>query len=302
MYYYYKIFGYTFRCAYEITQLYEVPATEQFDVDIILHEMPEEIIQAAETQAIFPCIGWQNTLFWMHNNYGILAVYQSGKIYAKSVSDKDTFYLLQYVLGYGISMYAHLNGRLALHGGCISLNNHCLLITGESGAGKSTLTHSLIANDAKMLSDDVVAIDYNKSGTPLVYPAFPQQKICRDAALKQGYNLDELLYVDPEKDKFAILHTDTFSPDPMPLHGVLFLTCTSDDKLTFTALTGFEKVSVLLNNLYLCNVIPNTGLSAEYFQLCVDLVKNIPVYRISRPKGQDTLAEITEWVSRTFSD
>lgn len=303
MYYYYKVFGYTFRCTHEIQQLYAVPATDDFDVDILLHDMPEEIIQTAEAQTVFPCIGWADGLFWMHNNYGILAVYQSGKIYAKSISDKDTFYLLQYVLGYGIAMYAHLRGRITLHCGCVSVDNRCAIITGDSGAGKSTLTHALISNGAGMLSDDVVAIDYDIDGTPLVYPAFPQQKICRDAALKQGYRLEDLLYVDPEKDKFAVLHADRFSPEPQPLHAVFYLQCAPegvDCELSVQRLEGFEKVSVLLDNLYLCNIIPNIGLPAEAFQLCVDLVKDKEVYKIIRPQGKDTLQTIQQTLYNAF--
>lgn len=304
--YYYKVFGYIFRCAYEIKQLYAVPPTEHFDVDIILHEMPEEIVQTAKAQTIFPCIGWTDRLFWMHNNYGILAVYQSGKIYAKSVSDKDTFYLLQYVLGYGIAMYAHLQGRITLHCGCVAINNRCVIITGDSGAGKSTLTHTLITDGATMLSDDVVAIDYSPDGVPLVYPAFPQQKICRDAALKQGYRLEDLLYVDPEKDKFAVLHTDCFSSDPYPLHSVFHLSCSKQkdeasfsDGLIVEPLEGFAKVNVLLDNLYLCNVIPKTGLSAQAFQLCVDTVKDKRVFNITRLQGKDTLQAIKQVIYST---
>ena len=305
--YYYQIFGYTFRCQHEIRQLYEVSATEDFDAEILLGEMPEEITEEVATATEFPCISCAPERFWMHNLYGILAVYKNGNIYAKSVSDKDTFYLLQYVLGYGIAMYAHLHNRLCIHCGCVSINDKCIIITGDSGAGKSTLTHEFISDGARMLSDDVIAIDYDENHNPIVFPAFPQQKICRDAALEKGYDLNQLLYVDPEKDKYAIMHQD-FSPAPCTAHSLFYIQCydpqdttnnnpeTQQSPLVTIQTDGFQKVNIIADNLYLGCIIPNVGLSAESFQLCVDFIKDCNVYRIKRPTNRNTLAEIKDFI------
>ncbi len=304
--YHYKVFGYTFRCQYEIKQLYQVSVTEEFDAEIILGEVPEEIELAAGQTDIFPCMGWRDDLFWMHNPYGLLAVYKTGNIYAKSDAKHNVFYLLQYVLGYGIAMYAHLHNRLAVHCGSVVVGDKCIMISGDSGAGKSTLINEFITDGATMLSDDVVAVGYDDQGDTLVYPAFPQQKICRDAAIKKGYNLEELVYVDPEKDKFAVLHTDRFSTEPHKLQAAYYIQCYSPTPerkgLQIKELTGFSKVSFLIDNLYLGCLIPNTGLSAESFKLCVDVMKDCKVYQIKRPLGIDTLAEIKEAICRTLNE
>lgn len=298
--YYYKVFGYTFRCVYEIKQLYEIPSTDTYDVDIIIGEMPEEVLERVQQTDIFPCIAWNNERFWMNNAFGILAVYKTGTIYAKSISDKDTFYLLQFVLGYGIAMYAHLHNRIAIHCGSVLIDDKCIIISGDSGAGKSTLTHELISDGALMLSDDVVAIGYDENHAPCIYPAFPQQKLCRDAAIQKGYNLDDLLYVDPEKDKFAVLHSENFSPEPQILHAAYSLMLNKSGTLDFSSLQGFQKVSFLIDNLYLGCIIPDTGLSAQAFQLCVDFIKDCPVYSISRPEVRNTLPEIKDYIYQTL--
>ncbi len=307
--YYYKVFGYIFRSKYEIKQLYEVPATNDYDVDIIIGEMPDEIVTEVANATVFPCISCGENRFWMNNTYGTLAVYRDGKIYAQNTSDKDIFYLLQYVLGYGIAMYAHLHNRVAIHCGSVVVGDKCVLIAGDSGAGKSTLTDELISGGAIMLSDDVVAIGYDENHNPLVYPAFPQQKICRDAAIKKGYNLDELLYVDPEKDKFAILHTDDYSSEPHKPHTFIYLKKYDDmaeensknnGELVIKKLDGFNKVTVTVNNLYLGCIIPNIGLPAEGFQLCVDFIKDCDVYLIKRPDSKNTLQDIKQFIYDTL--
>lgn len=303
--FYYKVFGYIFRCQYEIKQLYQVPETDAYDVEILIGEMPEEIEQKAAQADIFPCLGWRDDLFWMHNTYGILAVYKNGKIYAKNSSDKDVFYLLQFVLGYGIAMYAHLHNRLAIHCGSVVADDKCIIISGDSGAGKSTLINEFITDGAIMLSDDVVAVGYDEQGETWIYPAFPQQKICRDAAMKKGLDLEELIYVDPEKDKFAVLHKEQFSAEPHKLHSAYYVRCyepkEGKSEVKVKELIGFDKVSFLINNLYLGCLIPNTGLSAESFKLCVDTVKDCKVYQIKRPLGVDTLEEIKQIVYTTIA-
>ena len=305
---YYKVFGYIFRCEYEIPQLFKVAPTKQYDVDIIISQMPEEILEDVKNEIDFPCVGWNHKYFWMHNHYGIFAIYDAGKIYAQSTSSDDTLYLLQFVMGYGIALYAHIHNRSAIHCGCVAIENKCVLVSGDSGAGKSTLTHELIASGATMLSDDIAAIGYIEDNIPMVFPAFPQQKLCRDAAIKKGYNLEELLYIDPDKDKFAVIQTDKFCSNPVPLHTIVYLECYEPNdekethKLQITKMEGFQKVAVVVNNLYLGSLISTLGLSAQSFQLCVDLIKDCQVYRIRRPKGENTLSEIKEFIYNSLKN
>ena len=72
--------------------------------------------------------------------------------------------------------------------------------------------------------------------------------------------------------------------------------CSENPELQITKLDGFQKVATVINNLYLGSLIATLGLSAESFQLCVDLIKDCQVYRIRRPKGQNTLPEIKEFI------
>ena len=57
------------------------------------------------------------------------------------------------------------------------------------------------ANEGKAflkIQEDMIAAGYGDNGFPTIYPAFPQQKLCRDAAIQKGYDLDKLIYIDPD--------------------------------------------------------------------------------------------------------
>lgn len=52
------------------------------------------------------------------------------------------------------------------------------------------------------LADDTVRVHPGTMGM-LAEPSYPQQKLCRDMALKCGKPLEELIYIDEERDKYA---------------------------------------------------------------------------------------------------
>lgn len=137
---YYQVTGYIYRCDEKIEQLFEIDPTDDFDVDILIKNVPEEISLQIKEMPSVPYFYWTSDYVWLHNKYEIFAVYKSGKIYLQATNADNKLILLQFVLGYGIAMYAHLNGRIAIHCGCVYTHDNGVLITGTSGSGKSTLT------------------------------------------------------------------------------------------------------------------------------------------------------------------
>lgn len=310
MYFYYKVFGFILRSQFEIRQLMPAKETDHFDIDVVFEAVPKEIIEDIENPDTFSRYNWTKEYIWLKNIYGIFAVYKSGKIYIQNTSDSDTLFLLQFVLGYGISMYAHLHNKVALHCGAVSIDGKGVLITGASGAGKSTLTTELLNDGAKMLSDDVIAVGY-EDGVPYVYPAFPQQKLCRDAAMARGYNLDELLYIDPDKDKFALNRSDIFLTEPQKLDTIFLLQWYDpeaeeykdyNNEIQVFEIEGVNKVNIIVNQLFLLFMIANVGFPAEHFQLCTDLAVHTRICWIFRPKDSDTMEEVKKIVYETIKD
>lgn len=300
---YYQVTGYIYRCNEKIEQLFEIEPTENFDVDILIENVPKEIALQVEEMPAVPYFYWTSDYVWLHNKYGVFAVYKSGKIYLQAADSKNKLILLQFVLGYGIAMYAHLNGRIAIHCGCVNSHDKGIIITGTSGSGKSTLTAELISDGAVMLADDMIVTGYDDNGFPTIYPAFPQQKLCRDAAIKKGYDLDKLLYIDPDKDKFAINRQDIFSPEPHRLDFAFQLVAYNPDleknkkynnKVFVEKLKGTDKVKVFTNQLFLGEIFHQIGFPPEQFEVCLNTAKFCSVYKIYRPIGLDTLSEIKE--------
>lgn len=84
-----------------------------------------------------------------------------------------------------------------------------ILLCGESGAGKSTVAMELLQRKLGFLADDTVRVHPGTMGM-LAEPSYPLQKLCRDMALKCGKPLEELIYIDEERDKYAWRRQDCY--------------------------------------------------------------------------------------------
>lgn len=309
MYYYYKLFGFTVRSQIEIKQLFAIEETSTYDVDFIFADAPQlihdEMNDPDNSNYYFL---FNDDHMWFRNSYAIYAIFSDGRIYIENRPGTDRYQSIQFLLGYGISMFAYYKDMISVHCGAILLQDKGVIITGSSGAGKSTLTLDLIENGARMVSDDVVAVGL-KDGVPYIHPAFPQQKLCKDAALKYGYDIDKLVQVDVDRDKYAVLRHEQFESESQKLHTMFVLHKYDpslpeyeeyEGKLFVQELEGFDKVVAIRNQLFLASLMYCMGLPPKHFQICVEIAKSIRIFDIYRPDTIDTLDEIKEFIYKSI--
>lgn len=84
------------------------------------------------------------------------------------------------------------------------------------------MTCGLLERGYRLLADDMAVVQTfsgkkDSRELALVYPAFPYQKLCRDAAVRRGYALEKLLYINEEKDKFLVPWKGDFLTEPEPV-------------------------------------------------------------------------------------
>ena len=309
MYYYYKLFGFIVRSRVEIKQLFAIEDASTYDVEFLFAEAPKVIhdeIEDPENSEYYFWVGDDH--MWFRNRYAIYAVFSDGRIYIENKGELDRYQSTQFVLGYGISMYAFYKDMIAVHCGAVTIKDKGIIITGTSGAGKSTLTLDIIESGARMVSDDVVAVKL-QDGVPYIYPAFPQQKLCKDAAIKYGYDISKLVQVDVDRDKYAVLRHEVFESEPQKLQAMFVLHkydpskpeyAELGGKLFIQELEGFHKVVAIRNQLFLAALMKCMGLPPKQFEICVEIAKAIKIYDIYRPETADTLEEIKEFIYKAI--
>ena len=284
--FWYKIYGTTLCSEIEYSHL--IP-TDERDADIFIKKGRSllSLIENETTYYVSP-ITKSHILFC--NQVGIFQITDGTTITICPKKGISMDQLTPFVFGYCIAMLFWQRNQLAIHCSAVECDGKALIIAGDSGSGKSTFTTKLLENGFRLMTDDVAIVDISSEGDIMVYPAFPQQKLCRDAVHRNHLNTEDLLYIDEDRDKFAVPRRDCFCEKPCKLSAMLCLSVQSENSdVSLTELNGHQKLISFLENNFLFPMFRNSGgFCTEDMQKCLQTVQTLPLYRMMRPFGIDS--------------
>ena len=182
-------------------------------------------------------------------------------------------------------LFIHRN-ILAIHGGAVQIGDQGVIITGKTGAGKSTLVSAFVKDGCKFLSDDVSVIDKDDLNSGVkVLPAYPQYKLCKDVMNNMGYKVELFEKIDNSREKYAVPLKKSFISHPIPLKFIfeIMIDNSGEDQIRVCELLGSEKVMALISNVYRKEFYDLIGLTPVCFKHCINIIKNIQMFRIFRP-------------------
>lgn len=230
-------------------------------------------------------------------NVGIYHVKEGKEISIELIKDANIQDITCYLLGTAFGFLLIQREVVAIHGSCISINNFGIIISGDSGTGKSTTATKLFQKGFDFIADDVCALTI-QSEDILVQLAYPQQKLCKDAAVNQGYPLNSLIYLDEERDKYAIrLHnTNRFQLETRLGFMVVLNRSTDVSEVSVRPLSSFEKLNIFLHNIFRYELLQTLGINPSFMKNIIDIVNRIPIYNLVRPEGIATEEEVTDYI------
>lgn len=196
-----------------------------------------------------------------------------------------------FLLGSAFGMLLIQRCIIAIHGGTVVINGQAVVITGEQGAGKSTLTSALREKGYFFMADDVSVIGQTEHTKHVIHPGYPQQKLCRDAMEKIGYNIEAFKRIDEGRDKYAIPVHKRFIKEAMPMGAVFEISIGEGPYVEIEEIRGTEKLKLLLKSIYRVEVTQYSGMSPNYFKNCIDISKTVPFFKIKRPKDKFSVKE-----------
>ena len=292
--FYYKIFGFRIESDIDFPQLVLDDSNEEPNIKISSGLIPEDILQHDNESTV----SFDQDNSWLVNKTMRMHITNGNSIIYSLKSGKNEQYMRTYILGYGLSMVCMQRGLMAFHCSALQIGNKAYIICGESGSGKSTLTSKLIEKyNAQFLADDMTVVYKDDDDIIYVEPAFPYQKLCRDVALRQGYNLEELIYINEEKDKFLVPCKDQFCYNRLPLGGMIYLYTHKNESLICNECTGFNLFHLCINNLFLRHLLGKDKYSPMIGEKCLKIASVLKACTIGRPIEQDTLEEIISYIN-----
>ncbi len=168
--------------------------------------------------------------------------------------------------------------HLIFHAGGVVLNQKGVFLGGQTGSGKSTLTTCLLANGARYLSDEVLALT---PGNPPQMTGFLRPLVLKEA-LPPTWAPQKLalfpLAVMPDGSRWispAWMGADV-AVNPVTVHQLLFPTFQANAQLAIRPLTPAEAAFYLLQNLVNARNLPDKGVSDT-----ARIARRVPAYRIT---------------------
>ena len=292
--YYYHLYGCLLEADFEFPQLVPVEQPQESpDIVFVSGEMPDELLKKEKLNIFYE---FGDSLSWLSNKTCFLVIENGKRISYYLKPGGNVNYLRSYLLGFGTSMLFLQRGEMAIH--CSALHNgkEAILITGESGAGKSTLTNFLLQEGWKLMADDMAVLKNKDTKDVLVYPAFPYQKLCRDAVIEKGYNISELIYINDMKDKFLVPYSQEFDLGPKPLAKMIMLAVGNTEKIVVEEVNGINKFGLCVNNLFLRKLLRERRYEPKIGQKCLEIAANTEMLFVGRPAVGNTVEQIKKHV------
>lgn len=283
--FYYKLYGLNIESEVECKELIKSEKSDD-DIKVYFGKAPDEVYDLIKQG----CIGYSTeNIMWMYvKDIAIYYVF-NGKniIIEKQQENVDVKDIKAYLLGTALGMILIQRNIIAIHGGTILVDNKAIAIVGDCGAGKSTLTSALRIKGYPFMADDVSVLNGNK-----VNFSYPQQKLCKDAMKKLGYNLKNYNMIDDDREKYVIPVKDNFVMNLNELKAIFEISITDENEdVSCEEIVGGEKLNIFMKNIYRIEVAKIAGIKPIYFKKCLDIVNSIHLYRIKRPDGKFSVSK-----------
>ncbi|MDC7294819.1 MULTISPECIES: HPr kinase/phosphorylase [unclassified Butyrivibrio] len=301
--YYYQVYGLVAQSNIEFPQLLPVEPFPEENTEIEIYVENSDALSRSfeEIKASGKYFDLTENGIWFDNSAGHFEIEtQNGKTVMKCVKCSDIKYqeAQSYLLGNSLAIAMTQRKKIAIHGSTLAVGNKAIIICGGSGSGKSTTAMGVIDRGAKLLADDISVIDIDKvTGKTLAYPGFPEQKLCRDAALEKGLNLDTLRYIDEEKDKFALDRNSIFVKEGMEVSDIYMIAPYMGETLEIEDITGEDSLKAIIDNLFLKELYEGLfRLEPSDVFKCVKLASEAKIHKIFRPLEKNTKDEIVDYI------
>lgn len=283
--------GWRIRSEWPLPELMPWQAEDRpFDVVIRRGFVPAKLAGTVRETPLVQ-VNEQNWLRYSVRNIADYLVRGGNEVVIDTPHAADTQDVTLFLLGSVLGFLCHQRGLLPLHASCVLFHGQVIVFAGPSGAGKSTLAALLLAQGARLLSDDVAVINVQADGGPVLLPTFPRQKLWRDTLDALGLVPGRYLRSMVDMEKFDHPVPGPFDGMPVRVDKIYQLLPRSrQDAVRLMPMTGLPAVRMLYENVYRRTAGGLLGLSDRIFQDCVALAKALPPQALALPDGIGSLA------------
>ena len=295
MFYFHTAYGLGIQSVFPLPELH-APAEALSDITIIPGDLSEFPVEE-DKESSFRQIADGHFLHW--NSAGRFTVRGGREIIVDALPGVESDLLRLPLLGTVLATALHQRGLLILHGSAVMIDGGVVVFAGSSGQGKSTMTAALQRRGHQLVTDDIVAIEFDQNQCPRVWPSFSRIKLWPDAISALGFDPEDHPKINSWVEKRSYHPDSDFSLNAVPLRAIYFL---ERGELGIEPLSGQAALLEMLRNTYLSafgrSMLGDT--EARQLQQCVHIVRQVPLHILRRPRDLALLPSVADLVEETL--
>lgn len=300
--YYYKLYGLNIKSDFYLSELShcEHDYFTNLDVTIICGECPTKITNPKVSNYYYTVSDME--AMFSPEECGDFYITNGDTIIIQPIENVNYQHLKAYLLSRSFAILMFQRNTIALHGSSIIFDDKAYAFCGKSGAGKSSLSAALTLKGYNLLSDDLSVLKFDKNNIPYIHSGFSHNKLCKDTMEHFNISEENLVKVDNFADKYALPSSKNFIDTTFQLTTLIELkvdwSLPSRYDVNLEEVFGQEKLQTLFRNIFRSELMTDVGLNSLYLKQCLNTVKQIRVFKLTRPKGIFTLNEQIELIKK----
>lgn len=297
----YKAFGLNLLSEIILPELPQInKQSDKPDVLITIDDLSELWLEIAGQPNQF--LVKDNLVMFQLPNLATFAIRDGNRISVSPMNGADENEIRIYILGTCMGTILMQRKILPLHGSAVAINGKAYAFIGDSGAGKSTLATAFLSKGYQLLSDDVIAVSFSNDGhVPLVFSAYPQQKLWQETLTAFGMQSSQYCSLFERETKYAVPVNSQFSTETLPLAGVFELVKTEGEGIDIYPIQRLERLHTLFRHSYRNFLIPRLGLMDWHFSTSTRVIEQIDIFRLCRPTCEFTAHQLASLVLATLN-
>lgn len=215
------------------------------------------------------------------------------EIIVEPLPEVDEGILRTVLLGPILCILLRQRGLLVLHASAVNIKGKAIAFIGGSGWGKSTLATAFHTEGYNVLCDDVMPVQISTK-QPLVFPAYPQFKVWKDAATSLGHNIENLSPIFKDAPKLSYRFSHGFQQTPLPLHQIYVLD--KGDEHEIIPINAQEAFVNLVRHSRTIDLPLHQDFVMNHLKLSTELIKQVSFRRFIRKPALEDLPELVQMI------
>jgi hypothetical protein len=211
------------------------------------------------------------------------------------------------IVGRVLATALHAAGTFCLHGSAVALHGGSVAFVAPKYHGKSTLAVALARAGGRLVTDDVLPVEFEPGGSP--HPSHPPRAVPGAHHVKLWTDSAELFGVEQREVEPGEKHVVHDLPDELlmlersPLVAIYLLSVAEPEAMGELAarrerLDGVSSALALVRHAAIGPLLGGSE-AAALFERAVAVARAVPVYRLTRVRGLDRLDDVVstllEW-------